>query len=96
MNAMADAFERNGHASANRTPDIKEGMLHSLGHGIGLNVHENPWLSLRPNPLKPGAVIAVEPALYYRKVGGIRIEDDMVVTAQGARTITTLPRMVFL
>jgi Xaa-Pro aminopeptidase len=96
VNAMADSFERDGHSSANRTPGIKEGMLHSLGHGIGLNVHENPWLSLHPNPLKPGAVIAVEPALYYKNVGGIRIEDDMVVTSKGGRNITTLPRMVFL
>ncbi len=96
VNTMADSFERDGHSSANRTPGIKEGMLHSLGHGIGLNVHENPWLTLRPNPIKPGAVIAVEPALYYKKFGGIRIEDDMVVTSKGCKTITTLPRLVFL
>jgi Xaa-Pro aminopeptidase len=96
VEAMADSFERDGHQSANRTPGITEGMLHSLGHGIGLNVHESPWLSFQPNPLKPGAVIAVEPALYYKKVGGIRIEDDMVLTSNGARIITKLPRLVFL
>ena len=96
VNAMADSFERDGHSSANRTPGIKEGMLHSLGHGIGLNVHENPSLSLRPNPIKPGAVIAIEPALYYKAHGGIRIEDDIIVTQKGAKIITTLPRMVFL
>lgn len=96
VEAMADSFERDGHRSANRTPGITEGMLHSLGHGIGLNVHENPWLSLRPNSLKHGAVIAVEPALYYKKIGGIRIEDDMVLTSSGPRIITKLPRLVFL
>jgi Xaa-Pro aminopeptidase len=96
VNAMADSFERDGHSSANRTPGIREGMLHSLGHGIGLNVHENPWLTLQPNALKPGAVIAVEPALYYKKVGGIRIEDDMIITPTGVQTITKLPRTLFL
>lgn len=96
VNAMADSFERDGHPSANRTPEIKEGMLHSLGHGIGLNVHEKPWLSLSPNPLRTGAVIAIEPALYYKKIGGIRLEEDLVVTPKGAQTITKLPRMHFL
>jgi Xaa-Pro aminopeptidase len=96
VNAMADSFKRDGHKSANRTPEIKEGMLHSLGHGIGLNVHEQPWLSLTPHPLRVGAVIAIEPALYYKKVGGIRLEEDLVVTTNGAQTITKLPRMHFL
>ncbi len=96
VNVMVDSFERNGHASANRTPEITEGMLHSLGHGIGLAVHEYPKLALRPTPIRPGAVIAVEPALYYKKVGGIRIENDIIVTKKGARTITKLPKTIFL
>jgi Xaa-Pro aminopeptidase len=95
-NAMADSYERNGHHSANRTPGIKEGMLHSLGHGIGLNVHEFPSLSLQPTPLLPGAVIAIEPALYYQNIGGIRLEEDFLVTSKGAQTITNLPRTIFL
>jgi len=93
---MADSFERDGHHLANRTPGIEEGMLHALGHGIGLNVHEDPKMSLLPHPLKSGAVIAIEPALYYKKVGGIRIEDDIVVTTKGPRNLTNLPRTVFL
>ncbi len=96
VEAMANSFERDGHQSVNRTPNITEGMLHALGHGIGLNVHEAPWLSLQPNPLKSSAVIAIEPALYYKKIGGIRIEDDMTVTSKGSRILTKLPRMVFL
>jgi Xaa-Pro aminopeptidase len=96
VNAMADSYERNGHQSAHRTPGIKEGMLHSLGHGIGLDVHEFPSLSIQPAPLLPGAVIAVEPALYYRKIGGIRLEEDFLVTKKGAQPITKLPRTIFL
>ncbi len=96
VNVMADSFERDGHSSAHRTPDIKEGMLHALGHGIGLNVHEHPRLTLHPNQIKSGSVIAVEPALYYQQVGGIRIEDDLVVTQKGAHSITKLPKTIFL
>lgn len=95
-NAMADSYERNGHHSAYRAPGIKEGMLHALGHGIGLNVHEFPSLTHHPTPLLPGAVIAVEPALYYQKIGGIRLEEDFLVTSKGAQTITKLPRSIFL
>ncbi|MFX1317714.1 MAG: M24 family metallopeptidase [Promethearchaeota archaeon] len=96
VNVMADSFEWDGHPSANRTPGIEEGMLHALGHGIGLSVHEDPKMSFRPHPLKSGAVIAIEPALYYKKVGGIRIEDDIVVTKKGSSNLTNLPRTVFL
>jgi Xaa-Pro aminopeptidase len=96
VNVMADSFERDGHSSVNRTPGIEEGMLHALGHGIGLNVHEDPKMSFRPHPLKTGAAIAIEPALYYKKVGGIRIEDDIIVTKKGPRNLTNLPRTLFL
>lgn len=96
VDAMADAFERNGHASANRTPEISEGMIHALGHGIGLDVHEFPQLSLQPIPLRSNSVIAVEPGLYYKRLGGVRIENDLVVTNKGARSLTTLPMIVFL
>jgi Xaa-Pro aminopeptidase len=92
VDAMADSFEKDGHACVNRTPDIKGGMLHFLGHGIGLDVHEYPRLTLEPTPLLPNAVIAIEPALYYPRIGGIRLENDLAVTKKGSRLITKLPR----
>lgn len=96
VDVMADSFERDGYPSASRSPGIKEGMLHGLGHGIGLNVHEFPRLSPLPYPLREGAVVAVEPGLYYKRVGGVRIEDDAIISKRGARRITRLPRTYFL
>jgi Xaa-Pro aminopeptidase len=51
---------------------------------------------LEPNPLRPGAVLAVEPGLYYHRLGGVRIEDNAVITKKGARRITRLPPTYFL
>ncbi|MFX1562134.1 MAG: M24 family metallopeptidase [Promethearchaeota archaeon] len=96
VNTMSDSFERDGYPSANRNPEIKEGMLHGLGHGIGLDVHELPFLSPLPYPLRENAAIAIEPGLYYKRIGGVRIEDDVIITKRGARRITRLPRTYFL
>jgi Xaa-Pro aminopeptidase len=96
VNVMADSFERRGYPSIHRQPSIKEGMLHGLGHGFGLDVHELPRLTLEPNLLRPGAVAAIEPGLYYHHIGGVRVEDDAVITKKGARRITRLPHTCFL
>jgi Xaa-Pro aminopeptidase len=96
VQTMANAFKRDGHHTTYLSPGISDGMLHGLGHGIGLEVHENPLLSLRGNPLHPNSVIAVEPGLYYKKIGGVRIENNVIVTKKGARSITTLPETIYL
>ena len=62
-----------------------EGFTHSTGHGVGLDIHETPSLSSGPGRLKSGNVVTVEPGLYYRKVGGVRIEDTVLVTKAGAK-----------
>ena len=67
------------------------GFFHGLGHGVGLEIHENPRLSpLNPHPLKPGNVVSVEPGLYYSDWGGIRLEDLVVVTHDGCRCLNTM------
>ncbi|MFW9831261.1 MAG: M24 family metallopeptidase [Candidatus Thorarchaeota archaeon] len=96
VNEMVNSFERDGHHTVNRVPGITEGMLHSLGHGIGLDIHENPRLSLQPTLINPGSVLAIEPALYYPQIGGIRIEDNLLVTKKGVRILTRLPRILYL
>jgi Xaa-Pro aminopeptidase len=66
---------------------------HGLGHGVGLEVHEAPRLSLRSDDLlAPGEVVTVEPGVYIPGEVGVRIEDLVVVSEDGLRNLSTLPK----
>jgi len=66
---------------------------HSLGHGIGLDVHEEPRLSSSAEgELAEGMVVTVEPGIYLPGVGGVRIEDDVAVTSRGGEVLSELPK----
>jgi Xaa-Pro aminopeptidase len=68
---------------------------HSLGHGIGLEVHEAPRLARTIEaPLAAGMVVTIEPGLYRPGWGGVRIEDDVLITDVGARVLTRYPRQL--
>jgi Xaa-Pro aminopeptidase len=71
---------------------LEEGFFHGLGHGVGLEVHEDPNLGISGNhELVAGDVVTVEPGLYRPGVGGCRLEDLVLVTADGAENLTVFP-----
>ena len=85
---IVEHFEKSGNKTGERD-GIKEGFFHGTGHGVGLDIHENPRLGKVGHELKAGHVITIEPGLYYPGVGGVRIEDLLVVTEDGHRNLTT-------
>lgn len=64
---------------------------HGLGHGIGLAVHEHPFIGQYDTLLEPGMVITIEPGIYLGKKGGVRLENDVLVTARGSQNLSSLP-----
>ena len=70
---------------------LEDGFHHGLGHGVGLEVHEEPWLSRYPGELVTGDVITLEPGLYRAGWGGCRLEDIVLVTEDGGELLTQYP-----
>lgn len=69
-------------------------FAHSLGHGLGMNVHEAPLLAARAAPgdlIEPGQVVTIEPGIYLPGELGVRLEDDYLITARGATNLCSLP-----
>ncbi|NOQ68118.1 M24 family metallopeptidase [Patescibacteria group bacterium] len=87
-------FESKGFKTEEKDGKI-QGFFHGTGHGVGLDIHESPNISLgNKKPLKAGNVVTVEPGLYYPKIGGVRIEDLVVVTKTGCKNLTKFPKFL--
>ena len=87
MQFALDFFETAGYG-LKTSPNTCEGFIHSLGHGLGLDLHEYPSVSYTPIELQPGMVITIEPGLYFKELGGVRIEDDILVTQNGYQILS--------
>jgi Xaa-Pro aminopeptidase len=71
---------------------LSDGFFHGLGHGVGLEVHEQPGMGISAkDPLRAGDVVTVEPGLYRQGYGGVRLEDLVLVTKDGAENLTQYP-----
>jgi Xaa-Pro aminopeptidase len=92
--ATTDAMRRLGFAIGLPGPDAPDSFCslpHGTGHGVGLDVHEPPLLDLKGPELLIGDVVTVEPGLYRKNLGGVRVEDLVVVTATGCENLNRLP-----
>lgn len=90
---ILDLFEARGF----HTGKIKgqmQGFFHGTGHGLGLDIHEPPRIAPVDATLRAGHVVTVEPGLYYLGVGGVRLEDVVLVTPQGNRNLTDCPQFL--
>jgi Xaa-Pro aminopeptidase len=72
-----------------------EGFFHGTGHGLGLEIHETPRINANSRDLlRPGHVVTVEPGLYYREIGGVRLEDVALVTSNGPKNLTRFEKVL--
>jgi len=87
--ACQAVFDKAGYKTT-----AEEGFIHSTGHGVGIDIHESPNVSAKVDDiLQPGMVITVEPGLYYKELGGVRIEDTVVVSKTGHINLTNVPKV---
>jgi Xaa-Pro aminopeptidase len=87
---VCEIFEEKGYATYKSGSSV--GFIHSTGHGVGLEIHEAPPVGERDVVLEEGNVITIVPGLYYPDVGGIRLEDLILVTADGHENLTEMEK----
>lgn len=87
--AAETAFAERGYTTCGT-----EGFIHSTGHGVGLELHESPGVGQGKGRLRAGDVITIEPGLYYASVGGVRLENTILVTRDGYRDLTRVERVM--
>lgn len=92
--AVAAYFAQQGFATK-RANGASQGFFHALGHGVGLEIHEAPRLSENSvDLLEAGQVVTLEPGLYYPEIGGLRLEDVVLITRAGARNLTQFEKQL--
>ncbi len=99
--SLCKFFEKRGHPTLLNSPKTQIGYCHTLGHGVGLNIHESPSFGLvktNKDKIKPGHVFTVEPGLYYPEKGyGVRLEDIVYINSRGkVIPLTKCPRKLVI
>ncbi|UCG39281.1 MAG: aminopeptidase P family protein [bacterium] len=91
--SVCDVLRKRGYGVPGGPRLPRSGLLHGTGHGLGLQVHEAPSVSVTEDTLEPGDVITIEPGLYDARVGGVRLEDVVACMPDGSvRNLTRFPR----
>lgn len=91
--ALLEHFRLSGFESGNINGRM-QGFIHGTGHGVGLDVHEPPRINKRADILREGNVVTIEPGLYYEGIGGVRLEDMVVVKGKGVLNLTKYPKLL--
>ncbi|WP_340819729.1 Xaa-Pro peptidase family protein [Methanolobus sp. WCC4] len=89
-NKVCDVFKEKGYDTTREGSTV--GFIHSTGHGVGLEIHELPFVGNSDVELEEGNIITIEPGLYYPDVGGIRLEDLILVTSDGHENLTEMEK----
>lgn len=91
--AILDVFEKRGFKTG-KIGGRMQGFFHGTGHGLGLEIHEPPRIAINDQILAKDMVVTVEPGLYYYPIGGMRIEDTVLVTKTGIKNLTRFPKFL--
>ncbi|MBF0370773.1 MAG: aminopeptidase P family protein [Magnetococcales bacterium] len=92
--AVTDLMTEAGFPTGVGADGRQQGFFHGTGHGLGLEVHEFPRVGRKDEILQAGHVVTVEPGLYYPDMGGVRLEDVVVVEKEGCRNLTDVPKVL--
>lgn len=90
-NAVCDVLEEHGYDTL-RQGDTESGFIHSTGHAVGLELHEPPSISEKDEELKAGNILTVEPGLYLPEIGGVRLEDMILMTENGFENFNSMDK----
>jgi Xaa-Pro aminopeptidase len=91
--AIMDLFSKHGFKTGKMSGRM-QGFFHGTGHGLGMDIHEPPRIAVNKLVLEKGMVVTVEPGLYYYPIGGVRIEDTVLITAGGIKNLTRFPKFL--
>jgi Xaa-Pro aminopeptidase len=95
QNAVEKLFIKRGFETSGKGKEFAyaEGFVHGIGHGVGTTIHEEPRIGTDTmGILEEGDVITIEPGLYYKDIGGVRLEDMLLVTSNGYKNLTNFPK----